>query len=245
MIKLFKKIVKKVLASRNLEIIPINEYIHKLERVKNDWLVDMKIQTIIDVGASDGGFAKKIKEVIPNARLYCFEALEDIFEILNANIKDLKDVITVNLAMSDQIGPVSFYRCVDWTGSSSMLEMNDIHKTAYPFTANTQEVKVNASTLDHYFESNTIVRPAMLKIDVQGAEMFVLKGAKNVLENIDIVFCEINFVETYNNCVLFNELNSFLYERGFILSGMENVSQSTVDGSFLQADAYFVRNKSF
>ena len=108
MIKLLKQLVKKFLATRNLEIVPINSYFHKLERVKNDWLKAMDIKTIIDVGASDGGFAMKIKEVIPSAQLYCFEALEDIYEVLNVNLKNMNKITTVNMAMSDKIGQVSF-----------------------------------------------------------------------------------------------------------------------------------------
>jgi FkbM family methyltransferase len=241
MIQLIKNVIKGYLAKKGLEISTINEYQKKIDKVNDVWLKDLKYNTIIDVGANDGGFARKIKKVFPNAKLYCFEALDDIYEELNAKTSSLDNIQTENIALSNEIGEVTFYRCVNNTGSSSMLEMGDIHKVAYPETAENIEVKVKTTTLDTYFESNPLVGPTMLKIDVQGAEMLVLKGGLKTLEKVDMIFCEVNFLQTYKGCVLFGELYDFLNQRGFGLIGMENVSQSAVDGRYLQADAYFMK----
>ena len=239
MFRLIKKLIKKVLAKKGLTISPIDDYIERLELVKNNWIKELNINTIIDVGASDGGFARKIKIEFPEAKLYSFEALDDVFIRLNSNLQPYKNIVTENYAVSDKIGEVSFYRCVQSTGSSSLLEMNDVHKVAYPYTQENELVLVNCITLDSYFENKKIQGPTMLKIDVQGAEMLVLKGGTKLLKDIEVIFCEINFIQTYKDCVLFEELNRFLVQHGFRLVGIENVSQSLIDGRFLQADAYF------
>jgi hypothetical protein len=80
-----------------------------------------------------------------------------------------------------------------------------------------------------------------MKLDVQGAEKIVLDGAVNTLKYVKYVFCEINFVETYKGCVLFSDLNKILESQGFVMAGVENVSQSPVSGMFLQADAFYIK----
>ena len=78
-------------------------------------------------------------------------------------------------------------------------------------------------------------------MDVQGAELLVLQGSEQMLKHAKVVFAEINFNSLYSNDVLFNEMIEFMSAKDFRLYGIENVSQSVVDGSFLQADAYFVK----
>ena len=80
-----------------------------------------------------------------------------------------------------------------------------------------------------------------MKLDVQGAEKLVLEGAEETLKNVDIIFSEINFSELYKGNVPFSELCRYLLEKGFTVIGIENISQSTIDGTYLQADAYFER----
>jgi hypothetical protein len=81
----------------------------------------------------------------------------------------------------------------------------------------------------------------LLKIDVQGAELMVLQGADKVLDKVNVIFTEVTFNKLYDNGVLFNELYQYLISKGYKLEGFENISQSTVDGTFLQADDYFVK----
>ncbi|MEN9522251.1 MAG: hypothetical protein RL065_628, partial [Bacteroidota bacterium] len=53
---------------------------------------------------------------------------------------------------------------------------------------------------------------------------------------------ETSFNELYKNQWLFNDTYTFLVKQGFRLVGVENVSQSIVDGTFLQMDAYFIKD---
>ena len=148
---------------------------------------------------------------------------------------------TENSTCTNQID--SFYLCDDYTGSSSMLEMGKIHKDAYPFTSKNTRIQVEAITLDEYTEKlNLDNKKILLKLDVQGAEKIVLEGATKTLAKVDLIFIEINFAETYKNCVLFKELNALLESHNFYLAGMENVSRNYKDGSFLQADAYYLKS---
>lgn len=122
--------------------------------------------------------------------------------------------------------------------------MADVHKEAYPHTASNKSLKVKAITLDAYMNDKLAdlkAKTILMKLDVQGAEKIVLEGAVNTLKYVKYVFCEINFVETYKGCVLFSDLNNILESQGFVMAGVENVSQSPVNGMFLQADAFYIK----
>lgn len=229
---------------RKLGFEPINQELILKEVITKKWIESFSLDVIIDIGSSDGGFSRKIKNIFPNATIYCFEALPNSYERLLQKNEKMSNFHAFNVALSNEKGEIDFYKCENNTGSSSILEMNNVHKEAYPFTAENTKISVKADRLDEFSQDFDLQnKNVMLKLDVQGAERIVLEGAIKTLEQVDYIFCEMNFIETYKNCVLFGELNSFFEEYGFILSGMENISQNNKTGEFLQADAYFKKMK--
>lgn len=236
-----KEFIKNFLKNRGKMIVPYDEYRLKMDLIGNKWLKDRPIKTVIDVGASDGGFAKKTRLLFPTATIHSVEALPDSYAKLINRFASDPNFVAYNTAVSDQVGTIDFFLCQDNTGSSSMLEMSDIHKTAYPSTQKNTKLTVPTTTLDKLLVDVKLDKEVMLKIDVQGAELIVLRGAEETLKKTTIVFAEVNFQELYKDCVLFDELYAFLRGYGFRLGGVENVSQDTNDGKFLQADMYFIK----
>jgi len=59
-----------------------------------------------------------------------------------------------------------------------------------------------------------------INMDVQGYELEVLKGGEETLRSVKMVYCEVNLVELYENCVQVEELDAFLVERGFAMREM-------------------------
>jgi FkbM family methyltransferase len=214
------------------------------ESAKQKWWKSLNIDFVLDIGASDGGFARKIKSSYPSAELHSFEALPNSYERLVNQCSEFVNFHPVNVALSDKAGEIEFFLCENNTGSSSMLEMADVHKEAYPHTAKNKSIKVKAITLDEYINVNNLdlsSKTALMKLDVQGAEKIVLDGSVNTLKNVNYIFCEINFVETYKGCVLFPELNRILENQGFAMIGVENISHNPIDGTFLQADVFYIK----
>jgi hypothetical protein len=80
----------------------------------------------------------------------------------------------------------------------------------------------------------------LLKIDVQGAELSVLRGAEKTLESVDSIFVECSFVELYEGQALANEVIEFLAARGFSIAGVFGPAYDA-DGRCLQVDALFSR----
>ncbi|MCX6272534.1 MAG: FkbM family methyltransferase [Bacteroidetes bacterium] len=241
-----KKLIQLTMRSLGYKIVPLDyydtDYLEKLETVNKKWLVHLGIKTIIDVGASDGGFAKKIRNWLPSAQLYCIEPIKASFQKLSEKFVNDPNFRSFNLALSDRKETRSFY-VHSAAGCSSLLPMAELHKKVYPGSESYVEENLETSTLDEVFCNFTLTAPVLLKIDVQGAEKLVLEGASQLLGNVKVIFLEISFTELYDQNPLVNEMIAFLETRGFSLAGMENISQSLIDGTFLQADAFFVKRE--
>ncbi len=96
------------------------------------------------------------------------------------------------------------------------------------------KVGVNTRTLDN------VVRDAhMLKIDTEGSELEILKGAKGNLEHsVSMVRAEINFSRIRKNGVLFADIDSFLREYGFELLNFDYRGCGTAQHTFADPDGY-------
>ena len=238
---ILKSFIKKILITRGSVIKPYNEYEEKLEKVKYNWLLNQNINTVIDIGASDGGYAMKVRNLFPHAKIFSFEPIPESYKKLNDKFKSDENFKAFNIAVGNTTGKSEFYQN-NYVGSSSFLEMSTLHIDAYPYTKDCSKIEVNVDKLDNIIKANELVPNVILKIDVQGYEKYVLEGAEDLLKNIKIIFTEVSFNSLYKSQWLFNEIIDFLKERGFIIGGIENISQSLQDGTFLQADVFFIRN---
>ncbi len=124
--------------------------------------------------------------------------------------------------------------------SSSLLAIRKQYTDAFPGTEEDCLIEVDSGRLDDLV-TDEFERPAMLKIDAQGGELGVLRGATRTLPNIDAVFVECSFVEFYEDQALADEIISELFGYGLRLRGIHSLI-SNADGESLQADLLFVRD---
>lgn len=238
---MIKAIIKNLLKQRGLAITPYDEYSVRLEQVENDWLKKKSIKTILDVGAGAGQYAKKAKKIFSGVEMFSFEALPEQFQKLKEVHKEsAQNHHFFNIVLSDQEEEITFYKSSSM-GSSSLFNMSDTHKEAYPQTADITSLTLKAVRLDDVLKEYQLKRNILLKLDVQGAEMKVLQGAVHTLSQVSMIFIELSFIKLYEGQPLINDMIEYLKGHGFILSGIENVSRDLRDGSYLQCDAYFER----
>src|SRR5829696_1770168 len=136
---------------------------------------------VVDIGAHIGLYTIiSSKRVGTKGKVVAIEAHPGNFEMLNSNIKlnQLTNVIPLNYAVHSKETKVKLYLP---SGESGFTKYN----TIMPNWINAQEkfVEVNANTLDYLLQFNEIRQEEVnwIKIDVEGAEFEVLKGATNVL----------------------------------------------------------------
>ena len=136
---------------------------------------------VVDIGAHIGLYTIiSSKRVGTNGKVVAIEAHPGNFEMLNRNIKlnQLTNVIPLNYAVYSKETKIKLYLP---SGESGFTKYN----TIMPNWASTEDkfVEVNANTLDYLLQLNQIREEEVnwIKIDVEGAEFEVLKGAQNVL----------------------------------------------------------------
>jgi hypothetical protein len=120
--------------------------------------------------------------------------------------------------------------------------MSTLHQTAFPWSAKNERLTVQLETLDHCIGDRDLPGKVFLKIDVQGYDDRVLKGASHLLKRIDYVLVEVSFRPLYEGQAKFHDIYDILRTEGFSYAGNMEQLLSPQDGSVLQADALFVRN---
>lgn len=100
--------------------------------------------------------------------------------------------------------------------SSSLLPLK-YHANVYPHIHETHTIKVPGRRLDDFLYSLKIDKSDynFLVMDIQGAELMALEGAIETLKHIDGIALEVNFIELYEGCSLFNDIENFLDNHSF------------------------------
>ena len=204
------------------------------------WLQNMNIRTVIDVGAWIGSSALKFHELFPDATIYSFEPLHDCFIQLNDAMKNVAKFRSFNLAVGDKEGKLQIHRS-EFAPSSSLLQMAELHKEAYPFSSGEIVETVDVNTLDNIAQELDLEDNILLKIDVQGYEDRVIMGSMSVLRRIKVIIIETSFHTLYEGQPLFSDIYELLHEHGFVYSGSWGELKSPLDGAPLQQDSIFVR----
>ena len=192
--------------------------------------------TVLDVGASRGQFASFASHRFPRARIISFEPLPESRAILEAVTGGRSEVVPVAIGLEE--GTASLH-VAGHDDASSLLPIGERQIAEFPGTAEARAIEVEVAPLSRYI-TDDLSRPTLLKIDVQGLELDVLRGAGERLDLIDEIFVECSFTELYEGQALADEVIAFLLARGHRLVGVYGTSQSAGGGS-LQADLLFRR----
>jgi FkbM family methyltransferase len=162
-----------------------------MTRLNSAWGRSLNI--LFDVGANTGQFASEARQELPAAKIYSFEPHPRTFEkLVRSNIDNL--MFPHSLALSDTDGEATFY---EYGSEGDGTQINSLVPDArFPtrFGYKSREIKVRSSTLDHFCAAQNIEQVDFLKIDVEGGELSVLTGGKDMLsrERIMAVYMEFN-----------------------------------------------------
>jgi FkbM family methyltransferase len=203
-------------------------------------LTSLEINTVIDVGAHRGEFALMIKKLLPGAAVISFEPQKEEFQALQKQLSGIPGCRTFNYALGDQNGAVGMHRS-EYSPSSSLLPMAELHKQAFPYTARQTTETVEIRRLDDLAAEFTLIPEILLKIDVQGFEDRVIMGASSIVSRAKALIVEVSFRELYQGQPLFDDIYEQIKARGFAYSGNLYQLLNPSNGEALQADALFIR----
>lgn len=144
---------------------------------------------IFDVGANIGDYALASALFYRKATIYCFEPVKSTFELLKRNLQKYQNVKLFNVGLGEKSGESSIYVPKDEHDRASF-------KRSVANRGETENIlitdNVRIETLNEFAEKNNIKNIDVLKIDVEGFEASVLKGAKEVIKCTSFIIIEIN-----------------------------------------------------
>jgi FkbM family methyltransferase len=236
-----KKLLKKSLGLFGLEIHRHRPGIDRYPRASMHGCLRQALQngfrpeTIIDVGAATGTPA--LYEVFPEARHLLIEPIEEYLPQLDSLVGKLNKAEYIIAAATATLGNVAINVHPDLVGSSLYKEDEDSN-------VNGVERTIPALTLDQICGERDTQGPYLLKIDTQGSEIDVLKGAKTVLQDTELVILEVSFFEFFKGGPQVYDCMNFMKEYGFVAYDIFDLQYRLLDGAMSQVDIAFVRDKS-
>ena len=185
-------------------------------------LLGKQDMTIFDVGANKGQSIRLFSIIFPRSNFYCFEPNPSIFNILR--LRQNKDNVQVfNFALGEKSEFRKFY-VSDFSESSSFYEP-DKNSNWYKiknrllgknYENSISEILVPTVSLDDFVSEKNIDKVHFIKIDVEGSEIDVLKGAQQVLKS-KVCFLQIERQSTGLYADKKQEIDHLLAECGFVI----------------------------
>lgn len=191
---------------------------------------------IYDVGANVGTWSLLAKAIFPHAQIHAFEPLPVHVEPFRQNTQAVDGLFLHEIGLGSQ--PARTYMNVtDFSDASSLLPLTETGKRQWHLQQ-VQEVPVQIHRLDDWIAAQQMPNPDLIKLDVQGYELEVLRGAETALAGVAAVLAEVSFFEIYRGQCLFHELTEYLSDSGFRLVALGGDTKPTIP--LLQSEALFL-----
>lgn len=183
----------------------MNGELHFLKKVIDKY----RIKSIFDVGANQGHYTQLCSKLGFKGRIYCFEPHPINYKTLKENVKGITDDV-FNIGFSNSTGSAQIFDHSDSDGSehASLFKgvIEIIHK------GKPVQHEISLSTIDEFLDERDIKNVGLLKIDTEGSEFNILRGAIDSLKakRIEIIHFEFNemntvskvFVRDFVDCLL-------------------------------------------
>jgi|SRR5579871_625803 len=198
-------------------------------------------KVILDIGANQGNWTRAVHPIFPAAKYFLFEPVA----LFAGQLKEVCDQLGVQ------------YLPVGVSDSDAVIEMNEItvaesgggtpgstfmagsHDARYA----AKKVPVQVRSLDSLVTAKEIPMPDLVKIDVEGYELPVLKGAQSLLGPVEMFLIELSLYSFWKQPI-FHEVVAWLAERGYVLYDLAGFNRRPRDGALGQVDACFVKTSS-
>jgi len=204
-------LIKKFLSTFGIAITSLKN-LQTLKELANPQITNLlsrfriSCKSVLHIGGHYGEEAREyfeygIKKVV------FVEGDSDSFSQLQAHILEFANFIAINAYISDTSGDATFYQASNSGASSSLLKPKR-HSKERPDITFSEGIRIATQTLD----SLNLGQFDLVVIDVQGAEMQVLKGGQRTILSASAIWIEVNSGGMYSNDTSANEILTFLLE---------------------------------
>lgn len=186
------------------------------------------IQTIIDVGASNGCWSEVCLHYFPDAFYFLIEAQQPHEPKLRRFKQRHPRSDYALTAAGDAIGEIHFDASALFGGAAS-------HEKG----GGQQMIRVPMTTVDELVRSRGLRPPYLLKLDTHGFEAPIFEGAAETLRRTALIIVETYNFPLHDKALRFPEMCAYLEQRGFRCIDMSDPLYRARDGAFWQFDLYF------
>ena len=188
--------------------------------------------TIFDVGANKGQFIQMVLKNIDrhDIQIHAFEPANETYELLTDQFRDHANIKLNNIGLGLNPGTHTLYYDKPGSGLASLTKRRlDHFNIDFKYSE-----KIETDTLDHYCATNQIDCIHLLKLDVEGHELDVLKGATKLFENNKIEMVTFEFGGcNIDTRIFFQDFYYFFYKHG-----MDRIYRLTPSGYLIPIKKY-------
>ncbi|MDH4242064.1 MAG: FkbM family methyltransferase [Phycisphaerae bacterium] len=191
--------------------------------------------TVIDVGAAYGAFTRQCRSVFPASRFILIEPLVEYQPALKKLTDEMPAIHCVTAVAAAHAGEAVLNVHPDLVGSSLLSEVEKNTQV------NGVPRAVRAITLDGLIEETGAEGPFLLKADVQGAELEVLRGAERMLADTECILLEISLFRFFEGGPDLSDAVAYMKARGFVVYDISGFQYRPLDNALAQVDVTFVK----
>ena len=202
------------------------------------WFTDLRPATVVDVGVNHGQFLHLARRLWPEAAIVGIEPNAALAEKISGLTAGAGRIRIEACAVGAEDGEIEFFVTENDQNSSTHRPSDAFHDDRdNDGVVRTDTVPLKR--LDSVLDGCT--GHMVLKIDVQGAELDVLQGAGDRLDDVAVIIIESPFEKAYDGAAGFDEIYRFLTGRGFAYEGAMGQLNSKKTGRVRQEDSIYVR----
>jgi FkbM family methyltransferase len=209
------------------------------EDLKN-YLPNLQIRIVFDVGANIGQSCSTYLNRFPGSTIYCFEPVDATFRQLQSNVGSQDNVHSFKLALGATHGTGKMVLEGN-TDGFFLMNIRGPERETSPLE------EVNLETLDGFCAHQNIAHINYLKIDTEGGDFEVLRGAENMLnlQYVDVVQVEAGMNRSNARHVPFTNFLKFFEEKNYFLFAIyEQVNEFlTQEPHLRRTNPVFISNR--
>ena len=185
---------------------------------------------VMDIGAYEGCWTRDFLEVFPSAKVLMVEAQK-------SKEKKIERVCSVFPSASYHIASLS-----GEDGKELYFRENETasHVTSF---RESHSIAIKSESVDAILQRKGLPFPDFLKLDVQGYELEVLRGAALALKHAEFCLLEVSMLELFNE-PLFAEVVAFMNVQGFQAYDISQLMRRPFDSALYQVDLLFIKKDS-
>ncbi len=230
MLSLLKRVIPAILKKKLKEKLGVPAQENTFKRLKK---LGYQPKLVLDIGAYEGNWAESFLTVFPEAKILMLEGQEGKRNLLQQKTAANKHLYFQIALLGSAENKVEFN--IYETASSVLKENNE--------TGAKTEIRT-LTTLDKAIINTPFTKADFIKIDTQGYELEILKGAEKTMQQAEFILLEVSLIDIYENCPMVAEIMAFMQSKGFVLYDICSLMRRPYDNALFQSDFLFVKETS-